>query len=265
MSASAAGRIARRARGRDARCARHYARAKSGGRVGAISATVVLIMLGLACSSRRRHLRWHVRGDAVVITPRGSWRCEVLDISLSGVLLATLNERLRRPGSVAIEIHITGLSPFVVRGTLLPPRNGISIAAMFEESTQRLEDAIATLGWLVRDERERPRILVAALEPTCSAISTEIALHGAVALDARSPLEAVVRLGEPVTDAVAALIGEQLSQTSGSELASYVASTHPTTQIEMVDGTACENPWRVRAHVEHALEKTSAARRRRLR
>lgn len=59
-------------------------------------------MLGLACYPRRRHLRLPVRGEAFVIMPHGTSRCEVIDISLGGLLLATLGETLRCPGPAVV-------------------------------------------------------------------------------------------------------------------------------------------------------------------
>lgn len=63
----------------------------------------------------------------------------------------------------------------------------------------------------------------------------------------------MLRLNEPVDDAAAALICEELSQTSGAELAGDVEVTHPATRVEMFDEDACSDPDELRTKVEHAL------------
>jgi hypothetical protein len=124
---------------------------------------------------------------------------------------------------------------------------------MFDDISPALQQAIATLGWLVHDERAHPRILVAAPERTCTVVARELARRGAVALDARTPLEALRRLEEPVTVAAGALISGELTQTAGDELASYVEIAYPAMRITMLDDNVESDPGHVRRQVTDVL------------
>jgi hypothetical protein len=200
----------------------------------------------------RRHLRHHVRGMARVRTLSGSAWCEVVDVALGGVLLASTHQIMRHSARVCVELQLHGLPPLVELGTLVR-RNSAASVIMFDMISPALQDAIATLGWLVQDERAHPRVLVAASVPTCAAISRELERRGAVALDAHTPLEALRRLEEPVTDAAGALIASGLTQTSGDELASYVEIAYPATRIAMLDEDVELNPFKVRRTVAAVL------------
>jgi hypothetical protein len=189
---------------------------------------------------------------ARVRTHAGSAWCEVVDVALGGVLLASTSSITREPARACVELHLNGLPPLVEFGRFVP-RNGAATVALFDWISPGLQDAIATLGWLARDEREHPRVLVAAPKRTCAAVARELERMGAIALDAHTPLEAVRRLEEPVTDAAGAIIAGDLTQTRGSELASYVEITYPATRIAILDEDLESNPFHVRRSVADVL------------
>jgi hypothetical protein len=189
---------------------------------------------------------------ARVRTHAGSAWCEVVDVALGGVLLASTSSITREAARARVELHLNGLPPLVEFGRFVP-RNGAATVALFDWISPGLQDAIATLGWLARDEREHPRVLVAAPKRTCVAVARELERMGAIALDAHTPLEALRRLEEPVTDAAGAIIAGDLTQTRGSELASYVEITYPATRIAFLDEDLESNPLHLRRRVAEVL------------
>jgi hypothetical protein len=58
-----------------------------------------------------------------------------------------------------------------------------------------------------------------------------------------------MRLDEPATEAAAAFIADDLTQTTGDELAMFVEATHPAIQVHLIDDDLRGDPLQLRRRI----------------
>lgn len=217
----------------------------------------------------RRHPRVRTAARAIVHGDAGVTACDVVDLSLGGLLLqrAASGGELPAVGDpVTVELHLHGsgcrwydLSAHVCRRAAAD-----RIAVELVRVPPDLEDEIEEEVLAVVEATTRPPVVVVD-HPGArrQRLVATLRRAGCRPIVVGTPLDAIERLQESRTHAAAVFIAAELTQTHGEELACYLAEEHPEIRIAIihepgraiptvVDGvvviesTECEHPDMVR-------------------
>jgi hypothetical protein len=188
----------------------------------------------------RRHYRARVRGEVVLHGPDGVARCQIANLSLGGALLVPAPDThvdLAVGTFVAIELHVGGN-----RGWLTAPAHvvrvtgpGLPLAVEFDELPPALEDAISDqVLAAVEAERTPPVLVVDGMPARRRRLARAVRRIGCQPIEASTPLEAIERMEGATMKPVAAVVGEELTQTGGAELADFFAHELPGAKVTLV-------------------------------
>lgn len=196
----------------------------------------------------RRTARVRVVGRAIVHGDDGVSACDVLDLSLGGLLLQrdACGGALPAVGEpVTVELHLASrgsrwhdLSAHVCRRAAAD-----RIAVTLDRTPPDLEDEIEEEVLAAVEAASAPRVVVVDPPgPRRRHLADTVRRAACVPVVASTPLEALQRLGDSRTHAVAMIVGEDLTQTHGEELAHYVTTTHPDVRVALIHDPARPAP-----------------------
>ena len=178
----------------------------------------------------------------------------VHDLSRGGV---ALNGRpvLRKGCKVSMHLTILGYEPLTLDGTVLRstlgPGRSTRVAVSFDPLDTKAEDQI---GKVIVSEIARtsvPRCIVAsASERERRVLSQRLAAMGVQTLQAVTPIEVIHRLETSARKIDAIVIGEQVGDSDGVELASFLAGAYPTLRRVLAGRTSGRRRLLAR-HVAH--------------
>jgi len=198
-----------------------------------------------SAGERRRHIRIAPKGTVVLNALGTAHRARISNLGEGGIYLlttTTLPERyLARIAD--IEIRLDGQEQQWLRATgrvlRIDPEGVAIVFDAIPAMLRRLIDEMATAS------RARSRVisvvLVDANVPRRTSIADGFRTAGCIVLEATTPLEAIVRLGESHFEPDAIAIADS---TSAEELRDFVAHAHPLAQLVTI-GDESINPNRV--------------------
>jgi methylmalonyl-CoA mutase cobalamin-binding subunit len=193
---------------------------------------------------RRRHVRTEAKGTAVVRAERLALRGRITNVGGGGMFVAA---RVNLPESVTgspvdIELRLDAGFAQWVQGTGRIVRisaDGVAIA--FDVLPGELRDAIEHLATA---SRARARILSVVLidahAQRRSAMAAGFRGAGCAVIEATTPLEAIVRLGESSFEPDVIAIADSQPAASADELRSFVQRNHPNAKLVTIGDAVLE-------------------------
>jgi CheY-like chemotaxis protein len=211
-----------------------------------------------ALVNRRRHDRASVNGGVLVRAESAIVRCEVVDLSLGGVLVRELlgtdrGPRLAPDQEVSVELEVDRLGWVQHRGHVarVDEPSGATrvrlVAIAFAPLPAPLAEAIAGELRAADEARRSPRVLVVdPSPPRRRRVAAALRDAGSCPLEAATPLEAVdVMERSRVAVSAVAVAARTRSQTQTDELVEYLSEAHPGVRLALIidsTGEAAPNP-----------------------
>ncbi|MBZ0236570.1 MAG: PilZ domain-containing protein [Deltaproteobacteria bacterium] len=198
----------------------------------------------------RRHPRVRVVGRALVHADHGITACDVIDMSLGGLLLSRAPEHSHEPipevgETVLVELHLAseGSRWYGVGGEVCRRAAADRFALRLGRVPPDLEDEIEEEVLAAVEASASPRVVVVDVPGDRRRKMAETVRRSAcVPIVASTPLDAIRRLEESRTHAAAVIVGEELTQTHGDELVRYIASEHPGVRVALIHEPGHEEP-----------------------
>ena len=193
---------------------------------------------------RRAHLRAHLGASAVAWTEMGGpMRYLVENLSTGGALLTggpllSVGERL----SVRIHLERRSLGP--LRATMVRAVDGVSVGVAFVGLSVEDEDVIqqTILEALEANARgARPRCRALVVDGSLQArqqLQRDLTQLGHGVISAATPLEAMMRLEDPMANFDVVLVDLRFASIDGLALLRYLIDTHPRTRRVLMSGEA---------------------------
>ena len=193
---------------------------------------------------RRRHVRTYAKGTSVIHADGHALRGRIANLGQGGMFVATrvgLPEALLR-SVVDVELRLDAGFAQWVRGTGRIVRmspDGVAIA--FETMSVELRHVIEDL---TTASRARTRVLAVVLidahAERRSAMAAGFRGAGCGVIEAATPLEAIVRLGESSFEPDVIAIADSHPDASADEMRSFVERNHPHAKLVTIGDTALE-------------------------
>jgi hypothetical protein len=192
-------------------------------------------------ATARRTARIRVAGRAIVHGDHGVTSCDLVDLSLGGMLLQCDGGgggQLPAAGDpVSVELHLAtragrwyDLSAHVVRRAAAD-RLVLSVDRLPLDLEDDIEDELLAAVEAAR----APRVVVVDHPgERRDHISAAVRRADCEPIVASTPLEAIERVEECRTHATAVIVGEALTQTHGGELAHYFHVAHPEVRVAVI-------------------------------
>jgi len=187
-------------------------------------------MKGLPQHDQRRSFRFPVNGFAVVHDSRAISRCTITNLSLGGALFR--GRAFADCGNpVNADLAIAGIPDLTVNGRVVRCQNdplGRKLFAIsFSEPSADTEDLIHDLSVMILERVARPAILIVEPSPSKRQSLAHILYHrGWRVLSVETPLQALSALNRDA-HIYWTVVGEQLSQTSSTDLLRHVKAEYP--------------------------------------
>ena len=188
----------------------------------------------------RKHQRVRVVGRAVVHADHGVMACDVLDLSLGGMLLASAPGQDPIPAvgePVMVELHLSsaGSRWYGLRGEVCRLAAADRFALVLGRVPPDLEDEIEEEVLAAVEASASPRVVVVDHPgERRRQLADTVRRSSCVPIVASTPLDAIRRLEESRTHATAVIVGEDLTQTHGDELVRYIAAEHPGVRVALI-------------------------------
>jgi hypothetical protein len=193
---------------------------------------------------RRRHARISPKGTSVVHATSYALRGRIVNLGEGGMFVAT---RVSAPelllgSAVDIELRLdTGFAQWL-RGTgriVRVTADGVAIAfdALPAQLRKMIED-------LTTASRARVRILAVVLidadPPRRSAMAEGFRAAGCDVIEAATPLEAIVRLGESSFEPDVIAVADSQPSTAAEDMRTFVHHNHPNAKLVTIGDAALE-------------------------
>lgn len=193
---------------------------------------------------RRRHVRICPKGTAVVHMPGHALRGRIMNLGHGGIFIATrvgpparllaasVELELRLDAGFARWVRATGRIVRIVAGGIavafdtLP----VELRALIEDLTTASRAHIRVLSVVLIDEDAARR----------SAMAAGFRTAGCSVIEAASPLEAVVRLGESSFEPDVIAVADSHPTSSADEVRDFVQRNHPTAKLVTIGDAALE-------------------------
>ena len=198
----------------------------------------------------RRHPRVRVVGRALVHADHGITACDVIDMSLGGLLLSRAPEHAHEPipdvgEPVLVELHLANASSrwYGLGGEVCRRAAADRFALRLGRVPPDLEDEIEEEVLAAVEASASPRVVVVdAPGERRRHLADTVRRSACVPIVASTPLDAIRRLEESRTHATAVIVGEDLTQTRGEELVRYISSEHPGVRVALIHDPAHASP-----------------------
>ena len=198
----------------------------------------------------RRHPRVRVVGRALVHADHGLTACDVIDMSLGGLLLVRAAEHSHAPipevGEVVlVELHLAseGSRWYGLGGEVCRRAAADRFAIKLARVPPDLEDEVEEEVLAAVEASAAPRVVVVDVPGDRRRHLTETVRRSAcVPIVASTPLDAIRKLEESRTHATAVIVGEELTQTHGDELVRYIEREHPGVRVALIHDPSHADP-----------------------
>ena len=193
---------------------------------------------------RRKHPRIAPKGTVVVRAGEHTQQGRVVNLGLGGVLVATNvaapSRLLGRQASV--ELRLDGRYAEWLRGSGKICRIGPdSFAITFEDISPILEREINDMASSSHAHYRVMNIVLVDADPQRrAAMLAAFRAVGCTVIEASSPLEAIVRLGESSFEPDLIAIGDSMPSTIAEELRTFVDREHPNTKLVTIGNEIIE-------------------------
>lgn len=190
----------------------------------------------------RRHPRVRVVGRALVHADHGITACDVIDMSLGGLLLSRASEHAHEVipevgEPVLVELHLSNAASrwYGLGGEVCRRAAADRIAIKLARVPPDLEDEIEEEVLAAVEASASPRVVVVdAPGERRQQLADTVRRSSCVPIVASTPLDAIRRLEESRTHAAAVIVGEDLTQTHGDELVRYISAEHPGVRVALI-------------------------------
>jgi hypothetical protein len=190
----------------------------------------------------RRHPRVRVVGRAIVHADHGVTACDVIDMSLGGLLLSRAAEHSHEPipeigEPVLVELHLNGENSrwYGLGGEVCRRQAADRFALRLGRVPPDLEDEIEEEVLAAFEAKASPRVVVVDHPgERRQHLAETVRRSSCVPIVASTPLDAIRKLEESRTHAAAVIVGEDLTQTHGDELVRYISSEHPGVRVALI-------------------------------
>ena len=226
-----------------------------------------------ATRDRRRHARISAKGAVVIHVGEIAHHGRIADVSGGGVLVVTpVTPPERWLGrNVDVEIRLDDAQAEWLRGTARIVRicaDGLALA--FEQVPPTLVRVLDELGDASRARHRMLAVVLIDTDPVRrSAMVAGFRKVGCAVVEAASPLEAIVRLGESSFEPDVIAIADSDPGASANELRAFTQQHHPNAKLVTIgdergssdaarswvssDDTAADLPQRIRAMLSRVI------------
>jgi CheY-like chemotaxis protein len=190
----------------------------------------------------RRHFRSAVRGDVVIHTAEGALRGRLLDLSLGGARIAPAADEPLGVGlavgtPVRLDLHFADGDGWLAVRAVVVRADGpdAPFAAEFVAMPRRVRDAIEAEMLAALEADARPAVVI--VDPRAARrqrLVRAVRRIGCRPIEAATPLEAIERVETAAVAPVGAVVGDELTQTGGPELAEWIARELPQGRVALV-------------------------------
>jgi CheY-like chemotaxis protein len=185
----------------------------------------------------RRHApRASVSGNAIVHAITGVARCDIVNISIGGVLLrATESAGLHFGHPVIVELHLdaTDTEWIHLRGHVQRIDDGGAFGVSFHHVSPQFEDIMGDEVLAALECDRRPHVLLIDLSPTRrGSVAAALRDAGCIVVEALTPLDAIAAVEQSRSHIEMALVGDEWTGSSKGALTAYLRHVHP--EIELV-------------------------------
>jgi CheY-like chemotaxis protein len=187
---------------------------------------------------RRQHIRFNPKGTVIVMGLEGTWRGRITNLCAGGVFAAAdekppagllgkrVDMELRLDGQLASWVTCSG---HVVR------QDDEGIAISFEHIPAMLFDVIDRMATTALARRRVISVLlVDSQTDRRDAMAHGFREVGCATIEASTPLEAIVRLGEIDFEPDVIAIADSMPETVSDELRRFVTREHPAVKLVMI-------------------------------
>jgi CheY-like chemotaxis protein len=181
----------------------------------------------------RRHTpRATVRGNAIVHAAASVARCDIINLSMGGVLLQsteTVENRLAPGSRVIVELHVDAIDTEWIRlhGHVHRLDEKGSFCVSFQDISPQFEDVMGDQVLAALESERLPRVLVVDLHSARRAkIAAALRCSGCAVIEVRTPLDAIAAVEQSRAHIELALVSEWPAGTDGA-LMTYLHDAHP--------------------------------------
>jgi hypothetical protein len=188
----------------------------------------------------RRHTpRVNVSGNAIVHAAAQVVRCDIVNLSMGGVLLrSTENVAIGVPfgAPVTVELHLDAEHSawFRLRGHVHRLDQAAGLCVSFHHISPQFEDLMGDEVLAVLEGERSPRVLVVDLSPERRAkVAQELRSAGCVVVEVATPLDAIAAIEQSKAHIELALVSEWPAGTEGALMA-FLRDVHPEIELATI-------------------------------
>jgi CheY-like chemotaxis protein len=187
---------------------------------------------------RRRHVRFSPKGTVIVMGIEGTWRGRITNLCAGG--LHAVSDEKPPVGPVGrridMELRLDGqLASWVSSSGHVLRQDDESLAVAFEYIPELL---FGVIDGMATTALARGRVIAVLLVDSNavrrSAMARGFSEVGCATIEASTPLEAIVRLGESDFEPDVIAIADSIPETVSEELRRFVKREHPAVKLVMI-------------------------------